>query len=177
MQPQRLRYLAPRQTAREACGRANSPQPRYDRRAATQACAFAPPRRSDQEETLSNPIGRTSWWRPQRGRALLYPPLHPGADRNRHRHPAGPFLSQSGRADEAARRRLRETDQDDDRAHHLLHRRARHRQHGGHEEGRTCRPQSIDLLRSGNHARAHRRTSGGQRSVARRRAPRWSAAS
>src|SRR5262249_30333872 len=62
MQPQRLRHLAPRQTAQEGCGRANSPQPRYDRQAAMQVRAVAcDPAPGDQQETMSDPIGRASW--------------------------------------------------------------------------------------------------------------------
>ena len=59
----------------------------------------------------------------------------------------GHFYPIGRRADEAARRRLHQADQDADRADHLLHRRARHRQHGGHEEGRPGRPQGAALLR------------------------------
>ena len=81
--------------------------------------------------------------------AILHAPLCAGARRHRHRNPARAFLSAAWRADEAARRRLHQADQDDDRAHYLLHRRARHRQHGGHEEGRARRAQGADLLRSG----------------------------
>ena len=52
---------------------------------------------------------------------------------------------------------LHQADQDADRADHLLHRGARHRQHGGHEEGRPRRRQGAALFRGDDHARADHR--------------------
>ncbi len=49
--------------------------------------------------------------------------------------------------DEVARRRLHRAHQDDDRADHLLHHRARHRVDRRPEEGRPRRPQGADLFR------------------------------
>ena len=65
--------------------------------------------------------------------------LHPGACGGRDRRPARVFPARAPRPDEAARRRLHQADQDDDRADHLLHRRDRHRQDGRHEAGRQDR--------------------------------------
>ena len=69
----------------------------------------------------------------------------------------GYLLSRHRRGDEAARRRVHQADQDDHRADHLLHRRHRHRRHGGHEEGRARRRQGAALLRGRHHARAGHR--------------------
>ena len=69
----------------------------------------------------------------------------------------GHFWPADRRGDEAARRRLHQADQDDDRADHLLHGRRRHRRHGGHEEGRQDRRPGAALLRGRQHARAGRR--------------------
>ena len=51
-------------------------------------------------------------------------------------------------------RRLHQADQDDDRADHLLHGRARHLRHGGHEEGRQDRRARPALFRGREHDRA-----------------------
>ena len=103
------------------------------------------------------------------GQAILSQPLCAGAHRDRDRHRARALLSGSRRADEAARRRLHQDDQDDHRADHLLHRRAWHRQHAGHEKGRARRPQGADLLRGADHDRADRRPDRGEHPAARRR--------
>ena len=81
----------------------------------------------------------------------------------------GHFYPEHRRLDEAARRRLHQADQDADRADHLLHRGARHRQHGGHEEGRPRRREGADLLRGDDDDRADHRPRRRQRLAARRR--------
>ena len=83
--------------------------------------------------------------------------------------PARPLLPRARRQHEAAGRHLHQADQDADRPDHLLHRGARHRQHGGHEEGRPGRDQGADLLRGHDHDRADHRPGGRQPLAARRR--------
>ena len=109
------------------------------------------------------------WLGARRHKPFYHSRLSAGADRDRRRHRARTFLSGARRADEAVGRRLHQADQDADRADHLLHRRARHRQHAGHEEGRPRRPQGAALLRGHDHAGVDRRPDRHQRAAARRR--------
>ena len=81
----------------------------------------------------------------------------------------GHFYPSHRRADEAARRRIHQADQDADRADHLLHGRPRHRQHGGHEEGRPGRLQGPALFRGHDHDRPDHRPDHRQSLAARRR--------
>ena len=81
----------------------------------------------------------------------------------------GHFYPSIGAQHEAARRHLHQADQDADRADHLLHGGARHRQHGGHEEGRPGRLQGAALFRGHDHDRADHRPGRRQPLAARRR--------
>jgi len=123
---------------------------------------------------LSDRIGRTSWWHSGGPHAPAAKPFYTHLyiqvlTADRHRHPAGPFsIPVLGEQMKPLGDGFIKLIKMMIAPIIFCTRRARHRQHGGHEEGRTCRPQSIDLLRSGNHARAHRRTCRGQRSAARR---------
>ena len=81
----------------------------------------------------------------------------------------GLLLSAARREPEVAGRSVHQADQDADRPDHLLHRRPRHRQHGGHEEGRPGRRQGADLLRGHDDPGPDRRADRRQPVAARRR--------
>ena len=74
------------------------------------------------------------------------------------------------RLDQGAWRRLRQADQDGDRADHLLHRRVGHRAHPGRQEGRPGRRQGADLFRGRLDLRARDRPPRRQLVAARARA-------
>ena len=102
-------------------------------------------------------------WRPSHGcneicrPTPVRPVVVPGHRRHRRRRGTRTDGPHDRRRDETARRRVRQADPHDDRAHHLWHGGRRHRQDGRHEAGGAHRIAGADLLRSGLHGRPRHR--------------------
>ena len=76
------------------------------------------------------------------------------------RRPRGPLCTSLRRGHAAVRRRLHQAHPHDDRPHHLLIGRHRHRVHRRHPQARPRRPQGPALFRSGLHPGARDRPGG-----------------
>src|SRR5438876_6413919 len=114
-------------------------------------------------------LERISSFQPTCAQTLVSSSLRAGADRGRARNCDRRFLARARQIAEAARRRLHQAGQDDDRTDHLLHRRAWGRVHERYAKARAGRDEDAGLFRSRLDARAAPRSGRSERVQTRRR--------